>query len=48
MKKIKIIHSTWFNQLEAELNKLLNEDSWEIKAVYSDGKAHYAVLQKEE
>lgn len=48
MKKVKVITAAYFNQLESELNRLLNADNWEIKAVYSDGRLHYAVLQKEE
>lgn len=48
MKKVKIITTTWPSQMENELNRLLKEDNWEIKNVYSDGKSHFAVLQKEE
>lgn len=47
MKKIKIIVHTYYNQLENEINRLL-KDGWEFKTAYSDGKSHFAVLEKAE
>jgi len=48
MKKIKVISKTWYNQLEEALNEYVGKEGYEIKACYFDGKAHIAVLQKDE